>query len=100
MSRHTHTALRTRRSDGVFLFTRAFAFAKTKTRTLRITRWERLSLHHPSLRFPTATMIAGSISRSSSGGRVPTQALGLNLRPQNDSGRPACERLGAACTAG
>src|ERR1700692_3175971 len=34
------------------------------------------------------------------GGRVPTQALGLNLRPQNDSGGPAYERPGAAGTAG
>src|SRR5579872_4147374 len=34
------------------------------------------------------------------GGRVPTQALGLNLRPQNDSGGPASERPDAAGTAG
>src|SRR5260370_35485732 len=33
------------------------------------------------------------------GGRVPTQVVGLNLRPRNDSGRPAPDRPEAATTA-
>src|SRR2546423_1903720 len=93
------TSVGARAGRALFGFCCFFTWVFCQDQTRLLNQSVAQSLHHPSLRSLTATMIRYSELPRCPRGRVPTQALGLNLRPQNDSGGPASERPDVAGTA-